>query len=184
MKLISVTSYGRHGISDHQWLDCLFNILFRLTTKKISKLCINDPLWGANHQWAADSLHKGQVMQKTFPCPDGLKAVRLRPSRLTILAHYATEIFFSVQPCEYWIIQSLQITTTPPEYILARGWFNIKILSYQYRKSHCGDKTILWSSYLHNWISYTGKTFLYWIRALDFTASSIVWSVDCWSHTK
>ena len=23
------------------------------------------------------------------------------------------------------------------------SWFNIKILSYQYRKSHCGDKTIL-----------------------------------------
>ena len=39
--------------------------------------------------------------------------------------------------------------------------------SYQYRKSHCGDKTILWPSYLHNGISYTGKiTSLYWIRAL------------------
>ena len=45
------------------------------------------------------------------------------------------------------------------------GWFNIKMPSYQFRKSHCGDKTILWSSYLHNGISYTGKmTFLYWIR--------------------
>ena len=41
--------------------------------------------------------------------------------------------------------------------------------SCHYRKSHCGDKTILWPSYLHNGISYTGKiTFLYWIRALDF----------------
>ena len=29
-------------------------------------------------------------------------------------------------------------------------WFNIKMSSYQYRKSHCGDKTILWPSYLHN----------------------------------
>ena len=38
------------------------------------------------------------------------------------------------------------------------GWFNIKMSSYQYRKSHCGDKTILRPSYLHNWISYTGKT--------------------------
>ena len=38
--------------------------------------------------------------------------------------------------------------------------------SYQYRKSHCGDKTILRPSYLHNGISYTGKmTSLYWIRA-------------------
>ena len=38
--------------------------------------------------------------------------------------------------------------------------------SYQNRKSHCGDKTILRPSYLHNGISYTGKmTSLYWIRA-------------------
>ena len=48
------------------------------------------------------------------------------------------------------------------------GWINIKIKmsSYQYRKSHCGDKTILRPSYLHNGISYTGKTTsLYWIEA-------------------
>ena len=41
-------------------------------------------------------------------------------------------------------------------------WFNIKMPSYQYRISHCGDKTIWWPSYLHNGISYTGKmTHLY-----------------------
>ena len=45
-------------------------------------------------------------------------------------------------------------------------WFNIKKSSYQYRKSHCGDKTILRPSYLHNGISCTGKiSSLYWIRA-------------------
>ena len=44
--------------------------------------------------------------------------------------------------------------------------FNIKMTSYQYRKFHCGDKTVVRSSYLHNGISYTGKmTSLYWIRA-------------------
>ena len=43
--------------------------------------------------------------------------------------------------------------------------FNMKMKSYQYRKSHYGDKTILRPSYLHNGISYTGKTtFQYWIR--------------------
>ena len=48
----------------------------------------------------------------------------------------------------------------------AGPWFNIKMSSYQYRKSHCGDKTILRPSYLHNGISYTGKIIsLYWIRA-------------------
>ena len=47
------------------------------------------------------------------------------------------------------------------------GWINIKMPSYQYRKFHCGDKTILRPSYLHNGICYTGKTTpLYWIGAL------------------
>ena len=36
-------------------------------------------------------------------------------------------------------------------------WFNVKMPSYQYKKSHCGDKTVVRSSYLHNGISYTGK---------------------------
>ena len=40
--------------------------------------------------------------------------------------------------------------------------------SYQYKKSHCGDKTILRPSYLHNGISYTGKmTSSYWPRGLS-----------------
>ena len=50
-------------------------------------------------------------------------------------------------------------------------WFNIKMSSYQYRKSHCGDKTVVRSSYLHNWISYTGKmSSLYWIGALGISS--------------
>ena len=54
-------------------------------------------------------------------------------------------------------------------------WFNIKMTSYQYRKSHCGDKTVVRSSYLHNVISYTGKmTSLYWIRALN------IMNNGCW----
>ena len=48
-------------------------------------------------------------------------------------------------------------------------WFNINMTSYQYRKSHCGDKMIVKSSYLHNGISFTGKmTSLYWISAKFF----------------
>ena len=48
------------------------------------------------------------------------------------------------------------------------GRINIKMSSYRYRKPHCGDKTILRPSYLHNGISYTDKMiFLYWIRAQD-----------------
>ena len=60
-------------------------------------------------------------------------------------------------------------------------WFNIKMSSYQYRKSHCGDKTVVRSSYLHN-----GMTSLYWIRALIiipmiFVCCCVV-SVGC-NHT-
>ena len=54
-----------------------------------------------------------------------------------------------------------------PIYLNPGPWFNIKISSYQYRKTHCGDKTVVRSSYLHNGISYTGKmSSLYWIGAL------------------
>ena len=47
-------------------------------------------------------------------------------------------------------------------------WFNIKMSSYQLWKYHCGDKTVVRSSYLHNGISYTGKMWsLYWTSPLD-----------------
>ena len=42
-------------------------------------------------------------------------------------------------------------------YVKIRVWFNMKMSSYQYRKSHCGDKTIFRPSYPHNGILYTGK---------------------------
>ena len=55
-------------------------------------------------------------------------------------------------------------------------WFNIKMPSYQYRKSHCGDKTVVRSSYLHNGISYTGKMVsFYWISPLEWTVNHIYW---------
>ena len=50
---------------------------------------------------------------------------------------------------------------------------------YQYRKSHFGKKTILRPSYLHNGISYAGKTTsLYWIGAqLLCSDVNLWWSV-------
>ena len=57
------------------------------------------------------------------------------------------------------------------------GWINIKMPSYQYTKSHCGDKTILRPSYLHDGISYTVKmASLFWIGAL-FCCQT------CWCYT-
>ena len=64
-----------------------------------------------------------------------------------------------------WAIPWLLITS--PGHQQPGPWFNIKMSSYQYRKSHCGDKTVVRSSYLHNGISFTGKmSSLYWIGAL------------------
>ena len=60
--------------------------------------------------------------------------------------------------------------------------FNIKMSSCQYRKSHCGDKTVVRSSYLHDGISYTGKmSSLYWIGAQDtvFTKFKDLFSGTC-----
>ena len=52
--------------------------------------------------------------------------------------------------------------------------FNINIPSYQYGKSHCGDKTVVRSSYLPNGISFTGKmSCLYWISPLVTTEVKI-----------
>ena len=43
----------------------------------------------------------------------------------------------------------------------------IKMSSYQYRKSHCGNTKVVRSSYLHKGISYTGKmASLYWTNPL------------------
>ena len=54
-----------------------------------------------------------------------------------------------------WLIKiSWKFCTTGP-------WLNMKMSSYQYRKSDCGDKTTVRSSYLHNGITSTGKQHLY-----------------------
>ena len=61
----------------------------------------------------------------------------------------------------------------------AGPWFNIKMSSYQYRKSHCGDKTVVRSSYLDNGISYTGKmTSLYWFGP---QVTSVTWPMIGWA---
>ena len=57
---------------------------------------------------------------------------------------------------------------------IAGPWFKMKMSSYQYRKSYCGDKTVVRSSYLHNGISYTGKmTSLYWFGTLSLLHQSV-----------
>ena len=38
-----------------------------------------------------------------------------------------------------------------------RKWFGVIKMSFQYRKSHCGDKTVVISSYFDHGIPYSGK---------------------------
>ena len=60
---------------------------------------------------------------------------------------------------------------------LPRPWFNIKMPSYQYRKSHSGDKTAV-LSYLHYGISFTGKmASLYWISPQGTSRNDIDFAV-------
>ena len=68
-----------------------------------------------------------------------------------------------IQPCN-----AMWPCAGGPSHLWRPGpWFNIKMASYLYRKSHCGDKMVVRSSYLHIWIAYTGKmSSLYWIEAL------------------
>ena len=76
-------------------------------------------------------------------------------------AHVFPQIFWAVKFRFSWSV-------------IPGPWFNIKMSSYQYRKSHCGYNTILRPSYLHNGIAYTGKTASsYWIRTQLFV---------CWMH--
>ena len=86
------------------------------------------------------------------------------PSDRLLLVHEApVEDSIQLHHCSEWCIHNdgchtIQWSPGPR--------FNIKMSSYQYRKSHCGDKTVVRSSYLHNGISYTSKmSSLYWIGA-------------------
>ena len=49
----------RHSVSNHQYLDCLLNRLFRLTSKKTSKLCVTGS-WGESTGDLWIPLTKGQ----------------------------------------------------------------------------------------------------------------------------
>ena len=93
----------------------------------------------------------------------------LYASMFTLLYQQHTDIFViphsnprvSTALCYRWYTYNNMFLNRPgPQ-------FNIKMTSYQYRKSHCGDRTVLRPSYLHNGISNTDKlTSLYWIRDL------------------
>ena len=89
---------------------------------------------------------------------------------ISIVIHYCSKFPLQHVRLEEWapvrLIYDFYFYFNHFHFVRPGPWFNIKIPSCQYRKSRCGDKTILRPSYLHNGISYTGKmTSLYWIGA-------------------
>ena len=134
------------------------------------------------HRWPVNSLHKWPVMQKMFPFDEVIMEMLLNPLTtfyflilfpLTVIFLYETGLkqWLYSQCCRYWWPGAIapghqQLHSCVWINLSPGGWFNIKKSSYQYRKSQCGDKTILRPSYLHNGIFYTGKmTSLYGIGA-------------------
>ena len=92
----------------------------------------------------------------------------------TSMKCYSKLIYFHSRKCisAKWRPFCSRPNALMPRHLQTGPRFNIKMSSYRYRKSHCGDKTVVRSSYLHNGISYTGKmTSLYWFSPLKSTCS-------------
>ena len=127
--------------------------------------CVTGPLWGKSngHRWIPPQM-------SATPSFDVFLDLRLNKR----LSKQSRCRWFETPPCSLW--RHCNVTAqrhcshniTNKMIMIASGTrFNIKMTSYQYGKSQCGDKTILRPSYLYNGISYIGKTTpLYWIRAL------------------
>ena len=63
----------------------------------------------------------------------------------------------TTQPC-FGLVWYYMILHTALLWQQSGPWFNITMLSYQYRKFHHGDKMIIRSSYLLNGVSYFDNT--------------------------
>ena len=98
----------------------------------------------------------------------------IRTLRLILKYHLShTQIVVYDLQSGLWCFLSKLSTILP----VPGPWFNVKIPSWQYRKFHCGDKTISQPSHLHNEISNTGKTTsLYWIRLLVAMIDAMGWT--------
>ena len=113
-----------------------------------------------------------------------IKVPRVSPERKLGKLHEGIMLIFVPEKIGHyfwWRVYQMSVISQHPLSLITGSsprnkpgpWFNIKMSSYQYRKSHGGDKTILRPSYLHHGISYTGKTTsLYWIGAQNPMSTS------------
>ena len=68
--VITLTSHGRHSVSNHRWVDRLFLSLFLLT--QINTGFTLPTFVIGIHRWLVDSPHKGPVMRKAFQYHDDI----------------------------------------------------------------------------------------------------------------
>ena len=116
------------------------------------------------HEWTTDCTIR--VLNLDLDPKSWARFVSRARGKLRESSNYAQPITGHVTEVTCPVIDRAQSELTQSKIQKTGGWINIKMPSYQYRKSHCGDKTILRPSYLHNGISHTGKTTsLHWIRA-------------------
>ena len=183
---------GCDGVSNLQPHDCLLNRLFRCRSKKTSKLHVtglcagnslvtgeflaqmasnteNISIWWRHHVYpfSLRLLHCYRGNHTTNPLPQKQPWRTLVKSPANPQKNDDTSKPNTTQQNRVLISWDIMIHMYLSN-MWPGPWFNIKMSSYRYRKSHCGDKTVVRSSYLHNGISYTGKmTSFYWIRAQD-----------------
>ena len=103
--------------------------------------------------------------------------------RCSLWRHCNVLYLYAKELVNQWFRQTRSTVWLLMSWLLASpgARFNIKMPSDQYRKSHCGDKTVVRSSYLHSGISYTGKMVsLYWIPP-PWSSEPCYWICEtCW----
>ena len=162
------------------WLSCCITVMANLHLKELKRdrdvACISVPQsqqgCTSNISYHQPQHQRSKSWWMTWSCNTIYDIVTMDTPQLILwaqLVHFCWKYFGEMWPyyTETWLQQTKQWESGPR--------FNIKMTSYQYRKSHCRDKMIWRPSYLHNGISFTGKmTSLYWIRAQEAFWNSLL----------
>ena len=139
--VITVTSHGHHGVSNHQQLTCLINRLFRRTSKTFCE---------GNPSVTGGSPHKRPVTRQTLPFDDVIDSTTVTSAPITAIVHYTVYlIYMLISIVLSWNIWSLLIfeILTPtkgksslfvPDYIIswARLTKAYDVTIQRYRNSH------------------------------------------------
>ena len=120
-----MTSHERHDASNHQQIYCLFNSLFKLTTKNTSKVDIIGLLGWEAVLVLVDSPHTGPILWKVFPCHEN----GLDPGSRQVAA------------CSWWPAAKCQQVIS---------CWNLDYIMFIYLFTHCVKSNEFRSSTQHN----------------------------------